>query len=174
MTNKYSLKRVLLDETHQPAKKLTARDLRSLILDESRKPLREHTIPDKDADINDMDADAVWDIMTGDDTAEAQALLDRIGSATGWGSGALQKAGVTGETLKAKAEEIFGDKVENIFPDEWDLDFSNNNEFYISGVKKIEKELKLNNIKTNFVFKKEGQHNETHWNPILSEFLSSI
>ena len=112
MTNKYSLKRVLLDENKnsQPAKKLTARDLRSLILNESRKQLREHTIPDKDADINDMDADAVWDIMTGDDVAEAQALLDRIGSATGWGSGALKKAGVTGETLKAKAEEIFGDK----------------------------------------------------------------
>ena len=32
------------------------------------------------------------------------------------------------------------------------LDFSNNNNFYVSGVKKIEQELKLNNIKTNFVF----------------------
>ena len=56
----------------------------------------------------------------------------------------------------------------------FNLDFSNNNDFYVSGVKKIEKELKLNNIKTNFVFKEEGQHNETHWNPILSEFLASI
>lgn len=72
--------------------------------------LSEHTIPDKSADINDMDADAVWEIMTGDDVEEAQALLDRIGSATGWGSGALKKAGITGETLKDKAEEIFKDK----------------------------------------------------------------
>ena len=72
--------------------------------------LSEHTIPDKSADINDMDADAVWEIMTGDDTEEAQALLDRIGSATGWGSGALKKAGITGETLKDKAEEVFKDK----------------------------------------------------------------
>ena len=72
--------------------------------------LSEHTIPDKSADINDMDASAVWDIMTGDDIEEAQALLDRIGSATGWGSGALNKAGITGETLKSKAEEIFKDK----------------------------------------------------------------
>ena len=72
--------------------------------------LNEHTIPDKSADINDMDAGAVWDIMTGDDAEEAQSLLDRIGSATGWGSGALEKAGVTAETLKDKAEEIFKDK----------------------------------------------------------------
>lgn len=76
----------------------------------ARRALKEHTIPDKNADINDMDAAAVWDIMTGDDVEEAQALLDRIGSATGWGAGALKKAGVTGETLKGEAEKIFGDK----------------------------------------------------------------
>jgi len=72
--------------------------------------LREHTIPNKEADINDMDASAVWDIMTGESTEEAQALLDRIGGATSWGKGALSKKGITGETIKTKAEEIFGDK----------------------------------------------------------------
>ncbi len=108
--NKYSLKETLLGESKKQPRKLTAADLRSMILSESRSVIKEHTIPDKDADINDMDANAVWDIMTGDSVEEAQALLDRIGSATGWGSGALKKAGVTGETLKAKAEEIFGDK----------------------------------------------------------------
>jgi len=72
--------------------------------------LQEHTIPDASADINDMDASAVWDIMTGDDLEATQALLDRIGSATGWGSGALKKADITGASLKNKAEEIFGDK----------------------------------------------------------------
>ena len=107
--SKYSLKKALLGESSHP-RKLTARELRGMILSESRQTLKEHTIPDKNADINDMDADAVWDIMTGDDVEEAQALLDRIGSATGWGSGALNKAGITGETLKAKAEEIFKDK----------------------------------------------------------------
>ena len=72
---------------------------------------------------------------------------------------------------------LISDKLSNqakkIFK-KWDLDFSNNNDFYVSGVKKIEEELKLNNIKTNFVFKEKGQHNETHWNPILREFLVSI
>jgi hypothetical protein len=83
MTNKYSLRKALLQE---------------------------HTIPDASADINDMDAGAVWELMTGDDAEAAQDLLDRIGSATGWGSGALKKAGVTAETIKSKANEIFGDK----------------------------------------------------------------
>ena len=76
--------------------------------------------------------------------------------------------------LKTKLCQVSQDQVKNIFPKEWDLDFSNNNDFYVSGVKKIEEELKLNNIKTNFLFKEKGQHNETHWNPILSEFLASI
>ncbi len=110
MNNKYSLKNALMSENPERAKKLSAADLRSLILSESKNLVKEHTIPDKDADINDMDANAVWDIMTGEDVGAAQDLLDRIGSATGWGGGALKKAGITGETLKDKAEEIFGDK----------------------------------------------------------------
>lgn len=91
MSNRYSLKAVLLGAG-------------------SSNLINEHTIPDKSADINDMDAAAVWDIMTGDDVEAAQGLIDRIGSATGWGGGALKKAGITGETIKDKAEEIFGDK----------------------------------------------------------------
>lgn len=111
MGNKYSLKDALLSEDNRASRKLSLSELRSLIIEETtRGVLKEHTIPDKDADINDMDAGAVWDIMTGDDTEEAQALLDRIGSATGWGSGALKKAGITGETIKDKAVEIFGDE----------------------------------------------------------------
>jgi hypothetical protein len=81
-----------------------------MIRTETFRALREHTIPDKNADINDMDAAAVWDIMTGGDAEKAQALLDRIGAATPWGSSALKKAGITSETLKDKAEEIFKDK----------------------------------------------------------------
>ena len=86
----------------------------------------------------------------------------------------LSKKSICNLSVGTKEGDIFGDQVKNIFPKEWDLDFSNNNDFYISGVKKIEEELKLNNIKTNFVFKEKGQHNETHWNPILREFLVSI
>jgi enterochelin esterase-like enzyme len=86
----------------------------------------------------------------------------------------LNKKSICNLSVGTKEGNIFGDQVKNIFPKEWDLDFSNNNDFYISGVKKIEEELKLNNIKTNFVFKEKGQHNETHWNPILREFLVSI
>ena len=86
----------------------------------------------------------------------------------------LSKKPICNLSVGTKEGDIFGDQVKNIFPKEWDLDFSNNNDFYVSGVKKIEEELKLNNIKTNFVFKEKGQHNETHWNPILREFLVSI
>ena len=110
--SRYSIKRALLNKnrTVQVRRRLTESDLKRMILTETFRALREHTIPDKNADINDMDAAAVWEIMTGDDAEEAQTLLDRIGSATGWGAGALKKAGITGETLKDKAEEIFKDK----------------------------------------------------------------
>ena len=53
--------------------------------------------------------------------------------------------------------EIFGDEARNIFPNEWDLDFSSNDNFYISGVNKILKILKQRNIKTNFVFQDSGK-----------------
>ena len=79
------------------AKKIGARELRSIILREARSLLREHTIPDSAADINDMDAAAVWDIMVGE-TEGADELLGALGSVKGWAPGALKKIGaVDGE-----------------------------------------------------------------------------
>jgi len=70
--------------------------------------------------------------------------------------------------------EIFGDEVRNIFPNEWELDFSSNDNFYISGVNKILEILKQRNIKTNFVFQDSGKHNEKTWSRIFKEFLRSL
>ena len=70
--------------------------------------------------------------------------------------------------------EIFGDEARNIFPNEWELDFSNNDNFYISGVNRILEILKQRNIKTNFVFQDSGKHNEETWSFIFKEFLKSI
>jgi len=90
------------------SRKVGARELRSIILREARSLLREHTIPDSGADINDMDAGAVWDIMVGEKEG-VDELLSAVGSATPWGGGALKKAGAgDAEGLKAKAEEVWG------------------------------------------------------------------
>ena len=70
--------------------------------------------------------------------------------------------------------EIFGDEARNIFPNEWELDFSSNDNFYISGVNKILNILKQRNIKTNFVFQDSGKHNEETWSCIFKEFLKSL
>tara|TARA_A200000113_G_scaffold61198_1_gene52621 strand:- start:3807 stop:4613 length:807 start_codon:yes stop_codon:yes gene_type:complete len=70
--------------------------------------------------------------------------------------------------------EIFGDEARNIFPNEWELDFSSNDNFYISGVNKILKILKQRNIKTNFVFQDSGKHNEETWSGIFKVFLKSL
>jgi hypothetical protein len=70
--------------------------------------------------------------------------------------------------------EIFGDEAKNIFPNEWELDFSNNDNFYISGVNRILEILKERNIKTNFVFQDSGKHNEVTWSFIFKEFLKSL
>lgn len=111
-------------------KKLTGSDLRRLVLKEIKSTqtlqtnrnrnrtlaalfptLFEHTVPGAGADINDMDASAVWDIMTGDDSEAAVEFLSNVGSATKWGKGALGKAGIKDqESLKKAAEEIWGDK----------------------------------------------------------------
>ena len=89
-------------------KKIGARELRSMILKEARSVLVEHTIPDSNADINDMDAEAVWDIMVGE-AEGADELLGALGSATGWAGGALKKIGAgDGEGLKAAAEKVWG------------------------------------------------------------------
>ena len=70
--------------------------------------------------------------------------------------------------------EIFGDEARNIFPNEWELDFSSNDNFYISGVNKILDILKQRNIKTNFVFQDSGKHNEETWSCIFKKFLKSL
>jgi len=89
-------------------KKIGARELRAMILKEARSVLVEHTIPDSNADINDMDAEAVWDIMVGE-AEGADELLGALGSATGWAGGALKKIGAgDGEGLKAAAEKVWG------------------------------------------------------------------
>ena len=70
--------------------------------------------------------------------------------------------------------DIFGDEARNIFPNEWDLDFSSNDNFYISGVNRILEILKQRNVKTNFVFQNSGKHNEETWSYIFKEFLKSL
>tara|TARA_X000000368_G_scaffold181235_1_gene143101 strand:+ start:613 stop:1419 length:807 start_codon:yes stop_codon:yes gene_type:complete len=86
----------------------------------------------------------------------------------------LSKKSICNISVGTKEEDVFGDDVRNIFPNDWDLDFSNNNNFYISGVERIKKELELNGLRTNFILQDEGKHNETYWNPILKQFLLSI
>ena len=86
----------------------------------------------------------------------------------------LSKKSTCNISVGTKEEDVFGDDVRNIFPNDWDLDFSNNNKFYISGVERIKKELELNGLRTNFILQEEGKHNETYWNPILKQFLLSI
>ena len=88
--------------------------------------------------------------------------------------GNLSRESVCNISVGTKEEDVFGDDVKNIFPNNWDLDFSNNNNFYISGVEKIKKELESKGFKTNFILIEEGKHNETYWNPILKQFLLSI
>jgi len=77
-------------------------------------------------------------------------------------------------SVGADEGEIFGDEARNIFPNEWELDFSNNDNFYISGVNRILEILKQRNIKTNFVFQDSGKHNEETWSFIFKEFLKSL
>ena len=73
-----------------------------------------------------------------------------------------------------KEGHIFGDHVKNIFPNHWDLDFSNNDDFYYSGVKKIEDSLKSNNKKVIFSYQENGHHNETSWATAILEILGKL
>ena len=96
-------------------KKLDEAQTRSLINEiaaaQNTRILSEHTISGPGDDINDMDAGAVWDIMTGDDEGKASEMIKSIGSATTWGAGALAKAGVSDAAgLKAAAEKIWKNK----------------------------------------------------------------
>ncbi len=77
-------------------------------------------------------------------------------------------------SVGTKEGNVFGDKVKNIFPNTWDLDFSSNDQFYISGVEKIKDKLLERKITTNYVSQDGGEHNENYWNPILKDFLVSI
>ena len=73
-----------------------------------------------------------------------------------------------------KEGHIFGDHVKNIFPNNWDLDFSNNDDFYYSGVKKIEDSLKSNNKKVIFSYQENGHHNETSWATAILDILGKL
>jgi len=73
-----------------------------------------------------------------------------------------------------KEGHIFGDHVKNIFPNNWDLDFSNNDDFYYSGVKNIKDSFDSNNKKVIFSFQDNGGHNETSWATAVLEILGKL
>ena len=73
-----------------------------------------------------------------------------------------------------KEGHIFGDHVKNIFPNNWDLDFSNNDNFYYSGVKNIKESLDSNNKKVIFSFQDNGSHNETSWAKAILEIFGKL
>ena len=73
-----------------------------------------------------------------------------------------------------KEGHIFGDHVKNIFPNNWDLDFSDNDNFYYSGVKNIKESLDSNNKKVIFSFQDNGGHNETSWATAILEILGKL
>ena len=73
-----------------------------------------------------------------------------------------------------KEGHIFGDHVKNIFPNNWDLDFSTNDDFYYSGVKNIKESLNSNNKKVIFSFQDNGGHNETSWATAILEILGKL
>ena len=81
--------------------------------------------------------------------------------------------------LKITKQDKMGDskkftiKANSIKPAEWGLDYTNNNAFYVSGVKKINETIKENNIETNFIQLPNGKHNENSWNQVLDKFLIS-
>ena len=73
-----------------------------------------------------------------------------------------------------KEGHIFGDHVKNIFPNNWDLDFSNNDDFYYSGVKNIKDSFDSNNKKVIFSFQENGRHNEISWATAIFEILGKL
>tara|TARA_B100002019_G_scaffold597_1_gene478 strand:+ start:143 stop:970 length:828 start_codon:yes stop_codon:yes gene_type:complete len=73
-----------------------------------------------------------------------------------------------------KEGHIFGDHVKKIFPNNWDLDFSNNDNFYYSGVKNIKDSFDSNNKKVIFSFQDNGRHNETSWAKAILEILGKL
>ena len=72
-----------------------------------------------------------------------------------------------------KEGHIFGDKVRNIFPSEWKLDFSTNDNFYLSGVNAIELKLRENNISHEYFVEEDGLHNEEYWRKNLITYFQN-
>jgi predicted alpha/beta superfamily hydrolase len=73
-----------------------------------------------------------------------------------------------------KEGHIFGDHVKNIFPKNRDLDFSNNDNFYFSGVKNVNDSLELNKKNVKFFIDENGLHNETSWASAMPEIFLSL
>lgn len=104
--------------------KITKRQLRKLINEVAHRSRRQQrtslpslanllleasTITGPDQNINDLDPDATWAIMTSGDDGEAQEFIKGVSTAEVWAAGALKKQGyVDGESLKARAEKIWG------------------------------------------------------------------
>lgn len=73
-----------------------------------------------------------------------------------------------------KEGHIFSDDVKNIFPKEWELDFSTNDNFYVSGVNLMEKSLIKNNIQYEYLIRDEGMHNESYWGKVLEKYFKEL
>ena len=73
-----------------------------------------------------------------------------------------------------KEGHIFGDHVKNIFPKNRDLDFSNNDNFYFSGVKNVNDSLELNKKNVKFFIDENGLHNETSWASAMPEIFLNL
>ena len=73
-----------------------------------------------------------------------------------------------------KEGHIFSDDVKNIFPKEWKLDFSTNDNFYVSGVNLMEKSLIKNNIQYEYLIEDEGMHNESYWRKVLEKYFKEL
>ena len=73
-----------------------------------------------------------------------------------------------------KEGHIFGDHVNNIFPNNWDVDFSNNDNFYFSGVKNINDSFELYEKNIKFFVDDNGLHNETSWASAMPEIFLNL
>ena len=73
-----------------------------------------------------------------------------------------------------KEGHIFGDHVSNIFPNNWDVDFSNNDNFYFSGVKNINDSFELYEKSIKFFVDDNGLHNETSWASAMPEIFLNL
>ena len=69
---------------------------------------------------------------------------------------------------------IFGKHVKDIFPKEWDLDFSNNDNFYFSGVQKLKDALMTNKKNVFFSDSASGKHDENSWSLALIKIFENL